>query len=65
MAVVLSIAQIAGMGAQISPKNILGTIYTARFKDGMAYAKVRDLTPSEVLVLANHPLAEEGSIKPD
>jgi hypothetical protein len=65
MTMVLSTAQIVGMGAQISPKNLSGAIYPFRSKEGTAYVKVKDFPPSEVLVLANHPLVEEGFIRPD
>jgi len=31
-------------------------------RDGMAYVEIRDLAPSQVLVLASHPENEVGAV---
>lgn len=52
------------MGAQISPETFSGVVYQVRRSvDVMTCVEVRDLLPSEVLVLTNHPPADEGFIK--
>jgi glycosidase len=49
-----------GAGIQAGAK-----IPVLRTADGKAFIKIRDVLPSEIVVLTNHPEKEEGSINPD
>jgi len=57
MAVVLNTAGVSGSHPLGSTVTVRGTA------DGKAYVEIRDLPPSEVLLLANHPQPEEGGIR--
>lgn len=39
-----------------------GSKQTVKIHDGMAYVEIRDLAPSQVLVLASHPEKEAGEM---
>jgi glycosidase len=60
LAVVLNTAQVGGAAGSAGPQPVGSTLPVRRAADGTAYVEIRDLAPSEVLVLTNHPLPEEG-----
>lgn len=59
MTVVLSTAEIAGVA---STHPLGSSVPVLRKPDGTAFVEVRGIGPSEVLVLANHPAADEGAV---
>jgi glycosidase len=63
MTVMLNTAQAADPVAFAGPHPVGSTLPVRRAPDGTAYVEIRDLPPSEVLVLTNHPLAEEGGLR--
>jgi glycosidase len=63
MTVVLNTAQAAAPPGFSGSHAVGSTLPVRRAADGTAYVEIRDLAPSEVLVLTNHPLAEEGGLR--
>jgi hypothetical protein len=64
MTVVLNTAQAASDGEFAGSYPVGSSIPVLGRADGKAYVKIRDVPPSEVLVLTNHPEKGEGSILP-
>ncbi|RMD71737.1 MAG: alpha-amylase, partial [Gammaproteobacteria bacterium] len=58
MTVVLNTAQAGGSHPEGS------TVEVKRTGDGKHFLAIRDLPPSEILVLSNHPVADEGGFVP-
>jgi hypothetical protein len=59
MTVVLNTAQAADPEGYGGPHPVGSRLPVRRTLDGAAYVEIRDLPPSEVLVLSNHPEADE------
>jgi hypothetical protein len=64
MTLVLNTAQ-AARGTGYGGTHPVGSkLATQRLPDGTTYVEIRDVGPSEVLVLTNHPTADEGAVVP-
>jgi len=61
MTVVLNTAEAAGDGAVAHP--VGSAVPVRRAEDGTAYVALRDVRPAEVVVLANHPVPDEGTVR--
>jgi hypothetical protein len=61
LTVVLNSAQ-AGDPQGYQGTHPVGEALVVQQRDGAAYIELRDILPSEVVVLANYPLADEGSV---
>ncbi len=62
MTVVLNTAHAADPGGYGGAHPVGSRVPVHHAADGKAYVQIRELAPSEVLVLSNHPEREEGSI---
>jgi hypothetical protein len=62
MTVVLSTAAAESSGAAVGAHAVGASVPVRRAPDGTAFVEIRDLPPSEVLVLASHPAPEEGAV---
>lgn len=62
LSVILHTAEAADTTGGAGDHRLGSTIPVKRSAHGAAYVEVRDLAPSEVVVLSNHPQAEEGSV---
>jgi hypothetical protein len=62
LTVVLNTAQAADPGGFSGTHPIGSTLPVKRTTDGAAYVEIRDVPPSEVLVLSAHPQPSEGDI---
>jgi len=62
MTVILNTAQAADPQAYSGPYPVGSRLPVRRTPDGAAYVEIRDLPPSEVMVLSNHPEVEEGGV---
>ena len=63
LTVVLNTAQ-AGKPEGYSATHATGsTLDIMRYDNGSAYVQIRELGPSEIVVLSNHPTAREGGIR--
>lgn len=63
MSVVLNTAQEAAKPRRYAGTHPAGSkAEVQRTPEGMAYVEIKDLAPSEMLVLANHPEKEEGKV---
>jgi hypothetical protein len=62
--VVLNTAQAGSPLAYAGPHAVGSSLVVKRTGGGIAFVEIRNLPPSEVLVLANHPQPEEGEILP-
>ncbi len=58
--VVINSAQEAKRPGRYSGAYGKGSKQTVKKRDGVAYVEIRDLAPTQVLVLASHPEKEEG-----
>jgi glycosidase len=63
MTVVANTAEAAGAGRAAGSHRVRSTLPVKRTPDGIAYVEIRDVAPSEVIVLINHPEASEGSVE--
>jgi glycosidase len=63
LTVVLNTAQAAAPGAFSGTHPNGSTLVVQRHSTGAAYVEIRELGPSELLVLSNHPVAGEGGIR--
>ncbi len=64
MTVILNTAQAATPQGYTGTHPVSSTTPIIRSSDGAAYIEIRGIQASEVIVLTNHPEAEEGAIKP-
>ena len=64
MQVVLNTAQAGDPVGYGGPHPVGSSVPVRRTAQGIAYVEIRDLPPSEVLVLANHPEAVSGAVFP-
>ena len=62
MTVVLNSAQAAIRPGRYSGAYRKESKLMVKERDGMAYVEIRDLAASQVLVLASHPVKEEGDV---
>jgi hypothetical protein len=62
MRVVLNTAQAVDLQGYVGTHPVGSTIPVYRTADGRAFVEIRDIQPSEVLVLTNHPEPDEGAI---
>lgn len=62
--VVLNTAQAGSPGAYAGPHAVGSSLTVKRTGGGIAFVEIRDLPPSEVLVLANHAQAGGGDVLP-
>jgi glycosidase len=62
MTVVLNTAEVASGTGFAGPHRVGSALPLRRTTDGTAYVEIRDLPPSEVIVLANHPDSSDGSV---
>ncbi len=62
--VVLNTAQAGSPAAYAGPHAVGSSLTVKRTGDGIAFVEIRDLPPSEVLVLANHAQAGGGDVLP-
>ncbi|HEX2092367.1 MAG TPA: alpha-amylase family glycosyl hydrolase [Longimicrobiaceae bacterium] len=63
LTVVLNTAQAADPAGFAGPHPVGSRLPVRRAENGTAFVEVRSLPPSEVLVLANHPEPEDGSVR--
>ena len=64
MHVVLNTAQAGSPAGYSGPHPVGSSVPVLRTAEGIAYVEIRDLPPSEVVVLANHADADSGAILP-
>lgn len=64
LTVVLNTADAATPGSNAGPHPVGSTIAVQRTPDGRAFVALREVPPSEVLVLTRHPAADEGGVVP-
>lgn len=62
MTVVLNTKQAADAAGHASNHPIGSRLPVRRLADGTAYVEIRDVPPSEIIVLTNHPERDEGRI---
>lgn len=63
LTVVLNSRQAASAETYTGTHAIDSTVMIKRYNDGSAYVEIRQLGPSEILVLSNQPIAREGGIR--
>ncbi len=64
MTVVLNTAQAARKAPYSAPHAVGSRLVVKRSAAGIAFVEIRQLPPSEVLLLANHPQADGGGLVP-
>jgi glycosidase len=63
MTVILNTAQAADAQGYMGTHPVGSSLPVHRGEDGIAFVEIRDVRPSEVVVLANHPEADHGAIR--
>jgi hypothetical protein len=60
--VILNTAQAGAAAGAAVPHPVGSTVTVRQSPHGPAYVEIRNLPPSELLILSNHPEASEGGV---